>query len=91
MKKIVFSIVLIIFSIVCGFFVLSEYKVRTIKKDNIKLESKIKKLSDDSNIIKSENIKYEEEINSIKIEKENLLKEKEIWEEMKAKIEKALS
>ena len=91
MKKALFCVVLIIFSIVCGFFVLSEYKVMIIKKDNIKLESKIRKLSNDVDSIKIENTRYEEEINNIKREKEKLLKEKEIWEEMKKKIEKALS
>ena len=91
MKKILFGLLLVIFSITLGCFTMLEFKIGLIKKESINLENDIKQLSNNYDILKEENLKYEEEINTLKEEKKELIKEDEIWKEMKEKIEKALS
>ena len=91
MKKffIIFSI--IVFSFVLSAFIFLQFKNNCLKKDNNNLNKDITSISDNNTLLSEENKEYEENINGLKSEKENIIKEVNIWKETKEKVEKALS
>ena len=91
MKKVLLIILTILFSITLGIFIFLNIKINPLVKDNNKLEKEINNITSNNSTIKEENTINKDRIDSIKKDKENLLKEEEVWKETKEKLVKALS
>ena len=91
MRKILLVILTFVFSITLGIFIFFTYKSNTLSKENNKLKEKIDNITSNNTTSKEENTNNKDRIDSIKKDKENILKEEEIWKETKEKLVKALS
>ena len=91
MKKVLLIIITILFSVTLGIFIFLNIKTNSLVKDNSKLDKEINNITSSSTTIKEENTINKDRIDSIKKDKENLLKEEEVWKETKEKLVKALS
>ena len=91
MKKVLLIILTILFSITLGIFIFLNIKINPLVKDNNKLEKEINNITSNNSTIKEENTINKDRIDSIKKDKENILKEEEVWKETKEKLVKALS
>jgi len=91
MKKVLLIIITILFSVILGIFIFINIKTNSLVKDNSKLDKEINNITSSSTTIKEENTINKDRIDSIKKDKENLLKEEEVWKETKEKLVKALS
>lgn len=91
MKKVLLIILTILFSITLGIFIFLNIKTNSLVKDNNKLEKEMDNIASNNSTIKEENTINKDRIDSIKKDKENILKEEEVWKETKEKLVKALS